>query len=164
MLSRSCVAWILVLAGAASLMGCGPSQPGARLERMDPEGGSPLTGPVVSLSDEEIVQLVQEHESPDGTHTVMDWLQQELSNPQGQPLFPRWTVQRHGASRYEVRFNYTWIDRSNQIELRAYAWQVDGALRTVQGPQKIETESTTRVRSLSAQQERRVSDPDYSLR
>lgn len=120
-------------------------------------------GPVVQIREEDVLELVKEQPAPEGDGTVVEWLQRTLVSPRAQALFPRWTVQRRGASRFEVRFTYTWIDRANQIENRGFRWQVDGALRTVKGPEELEVGESARARSMSDQQQRRAENPEYNL-
>jgi hypothetical protein len=119
---------------------------------------------VSDVSPPEILQLVQEQPAPDGNGTVADWIERQARSARGQPLFPRWQVQRRGINRFEVRYTFTWIGLDNQIESRGYIWHVDSALNKVQGPKTIVIGESSRARSFAEQQQRRAEDPEYSLR
>lgn len=160
---RLIAAGVLLLGISGGLAGCSPPVDSSRDMVATLEGEPMPAGPVVQIREEEVLQLVKEQPAPDGGGTVEDWLRRELVTPRAQALFPRWTVQRRAASRFEVRFTFTWIDRANQIENRGYRWQVDGALRTVKGPEALAVEESARVRSLGDQQQRRAENPDYNL-
>lgn len=148
---------------ALSLAACGPEPENARAP-VDLFPETPMQAQVAAMTESEVVELVKEQAAPEGEGTVVEWLQRVLVAPGGQPLFPRWAVQRRAANRFEVRFTYTWIDLANNIESRGYVWQVDGSLRTVIGPEAMEIEESQRARSSFDQQERRALDPEYNLR
>ncbi len=160
----------IVLAAAALTLlagGCGPSPDTARsmLVAGETDAVDLSPRPDQGASEAELVQLVQEQPAPEGEGTVRDWLQRELAQPRGQPLFPRWQVQRRAASRFEVRFTYTWISLDNQIKNRGYAWPVDASLRTVGAAVSLTPpEPESRARSYADQQQRRALDPEYNLR
>lgn len=161
---RSLCRAAVFLAGPLVFSGCGPSADSSSRALQEELAVEPsMAGPVASMNDADVLDLVQEQPAPEGEGTVMQWLDRQLTSTSGQPLFPRWLVQRRAANRFEVRFTYTWIDISNQIENRGFAWQVDGSLRTVAGPQALKPEEPARAISFSDQQQRRAQDPDYNL-
>lgn len=151
------------------LSGCGPDNAYERAyfaareaERMEQEDmRRTMTTP---LPDQEVLQLVREKAAPDGTGATDDWLQRRLGELQGQVLFPRWQVARRGSSKYEVTFTYTWIDITNHISSRGFAWTVDGGLKLVGEPREVEfNEATPRPRNAAEKQQRRLHDPSFSL-
>lgn len=158
-----------LVALAAALAGCGPDNQYERAyfaareaERLEQEDmRRTLTTP---LPDQEVLQLVREKTSPDDSGSTGDWLQRRLSELPGQVLFPRWQVARRGSSKYEVTFTFTWIDATNHISSRGYAWTVDGGLKLVSDPRPIDvTDMTPRTHSAAEKQQRRLHDPSYSL-
>lgn len=148
---------------ALLLMGCGPSADTSRVYQPGAGDDSAPSGPVVTMNETDVFELVQEQVAPEGEGTVVNWIDRQLTSPSGQALFPRWQLQRRAANRFEVRFTYTWVERSNEIENRGFVWQVDGSLRTVEGPKEIATSSGTHAVSFSDQQQRRAQDPAYNL-
>ncbi len=151
-------------AAALALAGCGPSPDSTRELRAALESEPMPTTPAVSVSESEILELVREQPAPEGEGKVTDWLERRLRTTRGQPLFPRWSVQRRAANRFDVRFTYTWVGIDNQIESRGYVWHVDSALSAVQGPKALAFGDGPRARSIAEQQQRRAEDPEYNLR
>ncbi len=144
--------------------GCGPAQDTDRALRTA-LGAEPLPAPPASeVPLQEVLAMVQEQPAPDGEGTVVDWIERRTRSTRGQPLFPRWSVQRRAASRFEVKYTYTWVSLDNQIEGRGFIWHVDAALNKVQGPKPIAQSELPRARSVAEQQQRRAEDPEYSLR
>lgn len=146
------------------LAACEPAPESARRMRASQETEPLPPTPVVTMSEAEVLELVKEQPAPEGEGTVTDWIERRMRSTRGQPLFPRWTVQRRAASRFEVRFTYTWVGLDNQIENRGYVWHVDGAVSTVQGPKVMVAGDWPRARSIAEQQQRRAENPEYNLR
>ncbi len=143
--------------------GCGDAPaPSRALQQNLPMESLPVAA-AESMSPAEVIELVREQSAPEGEGTVMEWLDRQMVSPTGQPLFPRWVAQRRAANRFEVQFTYTWVEGSDRIESRGFAWQVDASLHTVEGPQTIRLNESTRPVSFSDQQQRRALDPDYNL-
>lgn len=161
--ARAAGCWPAPVVAALLLLGCGPHSDTSRVYQPGATGDSTLSGPVVTMSETDVFELVQEQSAPEGEGTVVDWIERKLTSPAGQALFPRWQLQRRAANRFEVRFTYTWVERSNEIENRGFAWQVDGSLRTVEGPKEIAASSAAHTVTFSDQQQRRAQDPAYNL-
>ncbi|MBW7908439.1 MAG: hypothetical protein H3C50_05895 [Kiritimatiellae bacterium] len=158
-------AWVAVAlcVGFPLLGGCGDAAAPPQHAMQQDFSAGPVAAPVESMSEAEVLDLVREQPAPEGEGTVVQWLERQLASPTGQPLFPRWVAQRRAANRFEVQFTYTWIEGSDQIDSRGFAWQVDASLHTVEGPQAMKTDEPTRPASFSDQQHRRAQDPNYNL-
>ncbi len=154
---------------AALLLGCSPPTESERAyfeareaERMEREEMKRTL--TATLPDQELLELVQEQPSPNGVGTMRDWVNWKTSELKGQVLFPRWLVTRRGASKYEVRYSFTWIDPTNHITNRGFFWTVDGGLKLVSEARELQVvDQSPRARSFSEQQQRRVRDESYSL-
>lgn len=152
-----------VAAATLLLVGCDPHSGASRVYQPGATDEPSFSEPVVTMKDADVFDLVQEQPAPDGEGTVVNWIERALTSPTGQALFPRWQLQRRAANRFEVRFTYTWVERSNEIENRGYIWQVDGSLRTVEGPKEMAASSSSSAVTFSDQQQRRAQDPAYNL-
>lgn len=148
--------------GIPLVCGCGPSSDGSRALQQELAGDSAAMKSV-AMNDADVLELVQERPAPDGDGSTSDWLRRETSAQTGSALFPRWTVQRRTANRFEVRFTFTWVEESNEIENRGFVWQVNGSLRSVEGPQELKTSEPAKALAPLDQQERRAKDPEYNL-
>ena len=119
---------------------------------------------VATLPNQEVLDLVYETDAPDGIGKTKGWATREVEALSGQVLFPQWLVARRGASRYEVRFTYTFIDATNKMARRGYAWTVDTALKLVDAPVPIVLSAPVQMgRNFEEKNERRVQDEEESL-
>ncbi len=119
---------------------------------------------VATLPNQDVLDLVYEAEAPDGIGKTKGWALREVEMLSGQVLFPQWLVARRGASRYEVRFTYTFIDTTNTMARRGYSWSVDTALKLVDAPVPLVLSAPVQMgRNFAQKNERRVQDEEESL-
>jgi hypothetical protein len=144
---RKCAAAVAVAAAMAAA-GCGDDPDAVP----PPESVSP---PVDRVARTSLVALVQGSASPEGGMTDA-WLKKQLGQVKGETMFPQWSVERRGTSKYEVQFTYTLIDVDNRIVKRGFAWSVDAGLQLVGPPREISPEyAPSYNRSGNAQDEYR---------
>lgn len=119
-----------------------------------------------TLKDTDIIGIVSSNAAPDNIGTIDDWLKRRVGEAEGQVLFPRWKVVRHGTSKYEVQYAYSVIDPQNRIVKRGYQWQVDTILKLVGNPRDIvyaEQPTASEAPSVELKQQRRIAGFEASL-
>ncbi len=86
----------------------------------------------------EAMKLVREHPSAEEGKTMEQWTLGRLGMEKGSALFPNWRARRSGLNKYEVRFEYTLVDKSSLIQRKGFAWEVDVSLNTVSAPRELQ--------------------------
>ncbi len=81
--------------------------------------------------EDEAIELVKQHEAPEGEGTVEEWIDRQIGEKRGDVMFPRWEARRSAPNRYEVRYTYTYRDVDLRIEKRGYQWDVDTMIDVV---------------------------------
>lgn len=118
-----------------------------------------------SLKDADIIGMVSSNAAPDAVGTMDDWLKRQLGQMDGQIMFPRWKVLRHGTTKYEVQYAFSIIDGQNHLAKRGYQWNVDAMIKQVGPPRELTfaEQSIPLAPSLDKQQRRRIRDEESSL-
>ena len=151
----------------AVLAGCGRDEaaPGRGDEKASERSSRALQGAASRATETGVVAMVQMSPAKDGGGTMGDWVDRRLKELTGQLMFPRWQAERRGASKFEVQFTFTLIDKENRIVKRGYAWTVDVPLNLVGPPREMEPEYTQPVDARRRQlyEERRALDAEKSL-
>ena len=91
-----------------------------------------------SLKDSDIVNLVVSNAAPDGNGINDDWIKRQIGQVDGQILFPRWKVMRHGQNKYDAQYSFSVIDAQNRLTKRGYQWDVDAMIKLVGPPREME--------------------------
>jgi hypothetical protein len=119
-----------------------------------------------TLKDSDIIGIVSSNAAPDGIGTIDDWLKRKVGEAEGQVLFPRWKVMRHGSTKFEVQHTFNVIDPQNRIIKRGYQWQVDTVVKLVGNPRDLvfaEQQATAETPAADLKQQRRTAGFEASL-
>ena len=83
----------------------------------------------------------------------------------GQVIFPRWDFTRASRDRCEVRYTFTFLDASNQMSRRGWAWNVDVVANIVGEARELEPEETAppKRRTETQRLQRRVEEEERSI-
>ena len=117
-----------------------------------------------TLKDSDIVNMVSSNAAPDKLGDTDDWLKRQIGQVDGQILFPRWKVLRHGDTKYEVQYAFSVIDDQNRLIKRGYQWQVDALVKLVGQPRELTfAEQTPAHAPVDHAQHRRISEEEAGI-
>lgn len=118
-----------------------------------------------ALKDSDIINLVASNAAPDKIGSTDDWLKRQIGTIEGQILFPRWKVLRHGNTRFEARYQFSVIDDQNRISKRGYQWEVDVLVKLVSPPRELvfAEQKPLAAPTVDTRQSRRLRDEEASL-
>lgn len=117
-----------------------------------------------SLKDADIVNMVISNAAPDGNGINDDWLKRQIGQVDGQILFPRWKVMRHGPNKYDAQYSFSIIDAQNRLSKRGYQWSVDAMVKLVGPPRELELAAPANsTRPDDAQQREKTKDKGFGL-
>lgn len=137
------MAALLVVAASALFAACAPQTAAERAyfeqKEAERQEKQDLKNKIVesTFKDSDLIALVTSNAAPDSIGTTDDWLKRQIGAIEGQILFPRWKVLRHGNTRYDVQHLFSVIDAQNRIAKRGYQWQVDALVKSVSAPREM---------------------------
>jgi len=80
---------------------------------------------------QDALRLVQKNTVAESNLSTEEWIRKQLSEEDGQIMFPKWEARRKNMQEYEVKFTYTKLNDDYTIEKKGYSWFVNYVLRLV---------------------------------
>ncbi len=162
----------LIAAAVLTLAACAPQTAAERAyfeqKQEEIEAKQSLKNKLIqtTLKDTDIINMVSSNAAPDSLGNTDDWIKRQIGSIEGQILFPRWKVLRHGETKYEVQYAFSVIDEQNRIVKRGYAWDVDAIIKVVTLPREMKFTEQAPVSiapTIDNKQRHRIRDEEASI-